>query len=121
MHEFFSFNFPLRPSLPPPNKCSNGPSLNGRGSIIYNVIVVASNDNESSQVTVPGFSICVPVPVIRGLTRFLTLAEVAEVEDGVVIIDYVAFFYEEGEGGEHYHKKNKFKCRVSRTEKRLGG
>ena len=25
-----------------------------------------------SQVTLPGFSICVPVPVIRGLTRFLT-------------------------------------------------
>ena len=39
------------------------------------MIVVASNDNESSQVTLPGFSICVPVPVIRGLTRFLTMAE----------------------------------------------
>ena len=56
------------------------------------MIVVASNDNESSQVTLPGFSICVPVPVIRGLTRFLTMAEVAEVEDGVVIIDCVAIF-----------------------------
>ena len=57
------------------------------------MIVVASNDNEWSQVTLPGFSICVPVPVIRGLTRFLTMAEVAEVEDGVVIIDYnVAIF-----------------------------
>ena len=40
--------------------------------------------------------------VIRGLTSFLTVAEVAEVEDGVVIIDCVAIFYEEGEGGEHY-------------------
>ena len=40
--------------------------------------------------------------VIRGLTRFLTVAEVAEAEDGVVIIDCVAIFYEEGEGGEHY-------------------
>ena len=49
----------------------------------------------------PGFSICVPVPVIRGLTCFLTMAEVAEVEDGVVIIDCVAIFYEEGEGGDH--------------------
>ena len=49
----------------------------------------------------PGFSICVPVPVIRGLTRFLTMAEVAEVEDGVVIIGCVAIFYEQGEGGEH--------------------
>ena len=49
------------------------------------MIVVASNDNESSQVTSPGFSICVSVPVIRGLPRFLTMAKVAEVEDGVVI------------------------------------
>ena len=48
------------------------------------------------------------MPVIRGLTRFLTLAEVAEVEDGVVIIDCVAILYEEGEGGEHYCNKNKF-------------
>ena len=66
-----------------------------------------------------GFSICVPVPVIRGPTRFLTMAEVAEVEDGVVIIDCVAIFYEEGEGGEHYRNKNKFRCRVSRIKKRL--
>ena len=39
------------------------------------MIVVASNDNESSQVTLLGFSICVSVPVILGLTRFLTMAE----------------------------------------------
>ena len=87
------------------------------------MIVVASNDNESSQVILPGFSICVPVavPVIRGLTRvrFLTIAEVAEVEDGVVIIDCVASFYEGGEGGELCRNKNKFRCRVSRIEKRL--
>ena len=36
------------------------------------------------------------MPVIRGLTRFLTMAEVAEVEDGEVIIDCVAIFYEAG-------------------------
>ena len=83
------------------------------------MIVVASNDNESSQVTLPGFSICVPVPVIRGLTRFLTMAEVAEVENGVVIIDCVAIFNEEGEGCEHHRNKTKFRCRVSRIEKRL--
>ena len=103
MHEFFFILFSLtrifflhfaRPPspLPAPNKFPNGPSLNGRGSIIYNIIVVASTGNESSQVTLPGFSICVPVPVIRGLTRFLTIAEVAEVEEGVVIIDCVAIF-----------------------------
>ena len=56
------------------------------------MIVVASNGNESPQLTLPGFSICVPVPVIRGLTRFLIMVEVAEVEDGVVIIDCVAIF-----------------------------
>ena len=84
------------------------------------MIVVASNDNESSQVILPGFSICVPLPVIRGLTRFLTVAEVTVVEDGVVIIDSVAiFFFKEGKGGEHYSNKNKFRCRVSRIEKRL--
>ena len=47
------------------------------------------------------------------------MVEVPEVEDGVVIIDCVAIFYEEGEGGEHYRNKNKFGCRVSRIEKRL--
>ena len=85
------------------------------------MIVVVSNDNKSSQVTLPGFSICVPVPVIRGLIRFLTMAEVAEVEDSasVVIIDCVAIFHEEGEGGEHYRNKNKLRCRVSRIKKRL--
>ena len=36
----------------------------------------------------------------------LTMSEVAEVEDGVVIIDYVAIVYEEFEGGEHYRNKN---------------
>ena len=33
------------------------------------------------------------------------MAEVAEVEGGVVIIDCVALFYEEGEGSEYYRKK----------------
>ena len=83
------------------------------------MIVVASSDNESSPVTLPGFSICVPVPVIRGLTRFLTMVEVAEVEDGVVIIDCVAIFYKEEKGGEHYPNKNKFRYWVLRIEIRL--
>ena len=47
------------------------------------------------------------------------MAEVAEVENGVVIIDSVAIFYEEGEGCEHHRNKTKFRCRVSRIEKRL--
>ena len=47
------------------------------------------------------------------------MSKVAEVEGGVVVIDCVAIFYEEGEGGEHYRNKNKFRCRVSRIEKHL--
>ena len=46
-------------------------------------------------------SVYVPVPVIWGLKRFLTMSAVAEVEDSVFIIDCVAILYEEGEGGEH--------------------
>ena len=81
--------------------------------------VVASNDNDSSQVTLPGFSISVRVPAIRGLTHFLTMAEVAKAEDSEVIIDCVAISSEEGEGGDHYRKKNKFRFQVSRIEKCL--
>ena len=40
-------------------------------------------------------------------------------KDGMVIIDCVASFYEEGEGDEYYRNKNKFRCRVSRIEKHL--
>ena len=47
------------------------------------------------------------------------MSEVAEVEDGVVTIDCVAIFYEEGEGGEHYRNKNKFRSRVLTIEKHL--
>ena len=70
------------------------------------MIVVASNDNESSQVTCTRLSdLCTCAGNSRSYT-FLTMAAVAEVEDGVVIIDCVAIFYEEGEGGEHYRNKN---------------
>ena len=47
------------------------------------------------------------------------MGEVAEVENGAVIIESVAIFYEEGEGGEHHRIKTKFRCRVSRIGKRL--
>ena len=61
------------------------------------------------------------MPVIRGLKCFLTMAEVTEVEDGMVITSLTVwqFFYEESEGDEHYCNKNKFRCRVSRIEKGL--
>ena len=81
--------------------------------------VVASNDNDSSQVTLPGFSICVSVPAIRGLTHFLTMVEVAKAENSEVIIDCVAISCEEGEGGDHYRKKNKFRFQISRLKNAL--
>ena len=40
-------------------------------------------------------------------------------KDSMVIIDCVAIFYEQGEGGVFYRNKNKFRCRVSRIEKHL--
>ena len=36
-----------------------------------------------------------------------------------VVIDCVAFFCEEGKGGESYRKKNKFRCRVKTQGKRF--
>ena len=45
------------------------------------------------------------MPVIRGLNHFLTMAEVAEVEGGEVIIDTVAIFYEEGKGANIIARK----------------
>ena len=35
------------------------------------------------------------------------------------VIDCIAIFYEEGKGGENYRKKNKFRCRIDKEEKRL--
>ena len=32
------------------------------------------------------------------------------------IVDCVAFFYEEGKGGENFRKKNKFRCKMKREE-----
>ena len=61
------------------------------------MIVVASNDSFRF---IRLFDLCTfalfkkkKLPVIRGLTRFLTVAEVTVVEDGVVIIDSVAIFF----------------------------
>ena len=35
------------------------------------------------------------------------------------IVDCVAFFYEEGKGGENFRKKHKFRCKVKREERSL--
>jgi len=51
-------------------------------------------------------------------TRFAAQSDMAEVQE--VVIDCVALFYEEGQGGGgNYRKKNKFRCRVNMQEKRL--
>ena len=33
-----------------------------------------------------------------------------------VVIDCIAFFCEEGKGGENFRKKNKFRCQISNKE-----
>ena len=43
------------------------------------------------------------------------MAEVLEEE----VIDCVALFYEEVQGGGNYRKKNEFRCRVKMCDKRL--
>ena len=74
------------------------------------MIVVASNDNESSQVTLPGFSILhVFSQWLRSLRLKTTWSSLTAWQ----------FFYEESEGGEHYRNKNRFRCRVLRIKKRL--
>ena len=35
------------------------------------------------------------------------------------IINCVAIFYDEGKGREDFRKKNKFRCKVNKSEKRL--
>ena len=36
-----------------------------------------------------------------------------------VIVDCVAFFYEEEKGGKNFRKKNKFRCKVKTDERSL--
>ena len=36
-----------------------------------------------------------------------------------VVVDCVAFFYEEGKSGENIREKNKFRCKVKKAEKSL--
>ena len=35
------------------------------------------------------------------------------------IINCVAIFYDEGKGGEEFREKNKFRCKVNKSEERL--
>ena len=42
-------------------------------------------------------------------------------DDELLIIDCVSIFYEEGEGGENFRKKNKFRCKIKVKEKVSAG
>lgn len=59
--------------------------------------------------------------MLRFLQGMSDMAANVPVTDEVdeVIVDCVAFFYEEGKGGENFRKKNKFRCKVKREEKSL--
>ena len=46
-------------------------------------------------------------------------AENPEGEEVEAIIECVSFYYEEGKGGENYRRKNKFRCKVPRSERSL--
>ena len=43
----------------------------------------------------------------------------APATEEAIIVDCVAFFYEEGKGGENFRKKNKFRCKVKGEERSL--
>ena len=43
----------------------------------------------------------------------------ASEQDSETTIIGVAYFYEEGMGGENYRRKNKFRCKVDKNERRL--
>jgi len=52
-------------------------------------------------------------------TEVFEVAEVANESEEDVVINCVTIFYEEGKEGENFRKKNKFRCKVNKTEKRV--
>ena len=59
------------------------------------------------------------VALIQCATMATEVVEVATESEEDVIINCVAIFYEEGKEGENFRKKNKFRCKVNKNEKRL--
>ena len=59
------------------------------------------------------------VALIQYATMATDVVEVATESEEDVIINCVAIFYEEGKEGENFRKKNKFRCKVNKNEKRL--
>ena len=59
------------------------------------------------------------VAFIQCATMETEVVEVATESEEDVVINCVAIFYEEGKKGENFRKKNKFRCKVNKNEKRL--
>ena len=62
---------------------------------------------------------CVLVALIQCATMATEVVEVATESEEDVVINCVAIFYEEGKEGENFRKKNKFRCKVNKNEKRV--
>ena len=78
------------------------------------MIVVASNDNESSQVTLAGFSI---FEVLHVFSQWLRSLRLKMVKSSLTVWQFLMKRVKEGT--IIYCKKNKFRCQVSRIEKCL--
>ena len=61
----------------------------------------------------------VRVALIQCATMATDVVEVAIESEENVVINCVAIFYEEGKEGENFRKKNKFRCKVNKNEKRV--
>ena len=59
------------------------------------------------------------VALIQCATMATEVVEVATESEEDVIINCVAIFYEEGKEGENFRKKNKFRCKINKNEKRV--
>ena len=59
------------------------------------------------------------VALIRCATMATQVVEVLTESEEDVAINCVAIFCEEGKEGENFRKKNKFRCKVNKNEKRV--
>ena len=59
------------------------------------------------------------VALIQCATMATEVVEVAAESEEDVVINCVAIFCEEEKEGENFRKKNKFRCKVNKKEKRV--
>ena len=57
--------------------------------------------------------------LIQCATMATEVVEVATESEQDVVINCVVIFYEERNEGESFREKNKFRCKVNKTEKRV--